>query len=311
MKNFFRILLAAILIFCVLTFPQKMYAHLNTDIITDEILSRREKYFYGTITLWQIDCFEGGTGSRATWLKEQSLAFEKKHNGVYIAVESLSPERAELLLKTKKPDIISFSMPIKVENTQILDVDISYLREDIKNAVFSDAIPWCFGVYCLFEGEEEKAEDKIVYSNKNGFYPLNALEDFSAEKKETEFLNFQYEAFNSYVNKKYSSLLGTQRDLYRLLNSKNKRNGNISVATYTDLIQYFASLNQNNDKKSEMIDKYVSFILSKDVQDKIGKIGLFPVNAEAEPTYENTYYTEVWQEIKQKEFNFVYQTKKH
>lgn len=304
MKTFFRILLSFTLIICVLTLPQKLYASLNTDIITDEILSRREKYFYGTITLWQIDCFEGGTGSRATWLKEQSYAFEKRHNGVYIAVETVSPERAEILLKTKKPDIISFSSPIKIGDTQQISLNEPFFRTDLQSVVFDDAVPWCFGAYFLFEGEEEKSKDKIAYTEKNGYYPLRVTEEFDLNKQTQEFSK-QYEAFNAYANKKISSLIGTQRDLYRLKNLKENRQGNISVASYSDLVQYFSVFKQNNEKKTEMINKYISFILSADVQNNIGKLGLFPVNIEAEPQFENTYMATFWDEIKKKEFNFV------
>ena len=134
---------------------------------------------------------------------------------------------------------------------------------------------------------------------------MKAISEFNVNNKQIQEFSKQYEAFNAYANKSISSLLGTQRDLYRLKNLKENREGNISVALYSDLIQYFSVFNQNNDKKTEMINKYISFILSTNVQNNIANIGLFPVNLQANPQYDNVYTALVWEEIKTKQLNFA------
>ena len=56
------------------------------------------------LTLWQIDGFEGGKGSRATYLQNLADKFSKS-SGCYITVNSLSADAARLnLSKGNVPD---------------------------------------------------------------------------------------------------------------------------------------------------------------------------------------------------------------
>ena len=60
------------------------------------------------LTLWQIDGFEGGKGSRATYLQNLADKFSK-NSGCYITVNSLSADAARLnLSKGNIPDLISY-----------------------------------------------------------------------------------------------------------------------------------------------------------------------------------------------------------
>ena len=64
------------------------------------------------LTLWQIDGFEGGKGSRATFLQNLADKFSKT-SGCYITVNSLSSDAARLnLSKGNIPDLISYGAGI-------------------------------------------------------------------------------------------------------------------------------------------------------------------------------------------------------
>ena len=110
MKNIFRGFVAIIIILFMIFTPRFLLPALNADVISDEMYARREKFYYGVINVWQVDCFDGGTGSRAIWLKNICSGFERQYNGVYINVESISLTMANQLISEGKklPDIISF-----------------------------------------------------------------------------------------------------------------------------------------------------------------------------------------------------------
>ena len=61
------------------------------------------------LTVWHIDGFEGGKGSRYTFLREVATSFSKQNKGVYILVSSYTQSGAnDLINKGKTPDVISF-----------------------------------------------------------------------------------------------------------------------------------------------------------------------------------------------------------
>ena len=48
--------------------------------------SEGAKNYKGIINVWQIDSFEGGTGSRKNFLSDVARTFEKKNDGVLVMV---------------------------------------------------------------------------------------------------------------------------------------------------------------------------------------------------------------------------------
>ena len=75
-----RVVFASIIIFCSIftfTFGYKK--------IGKEKLKNASDY-KGIITMWQIDGFEGGAGSRKQFLLSQARDFEKQNQGVLVMV---------------------------------------------------------------------------------------------------------------------------------------------------------------------------------------------------------------------------------
>lgn len=273
--------------------PRYLYDNLKRDLITDEILRRREKYFCGTITFWQVDCFEGGCSSRSLWLKERAAEFEKKNNGIYIDVVGFLPERANINLQSRKPDIISYSAGVNAFEKGSLDVDLSEMREDVKLAVRDGCIPWCFGAYFLLENQVQEG-DGNYYADQSGF------ENNEIDLSDFEEKNSKVSAFNAFMNGK--KLFGTQRDIYR--SEKYNLSFEATFVQNTDLVQLLSVTPQEDPKKQEAIEKFVSFLMSEQVQSKMGKLGLFPVNAFADPVYESPCLSACWQKIKKTDFKF-------
>ena len=323
MKIFFKAVLALILIISAIFVPQNLYQSLNTDKIIEEMYSRREKYFYGVITLWQIDCFEGGKGNRANWLKSIVTGFEKKHNGVFVNVETLSLETANKLISSgqKKPDIISWGTGLELDKNLLIDLPINNQSDFLKEVTFLKAVPWCMGAYFMIgDGEEKdwgndgktvqtKKATKTVYSvgypNREGYVSLEALKENCSNSFNDEkalFSGTSQEIFEAYnYSKKVNRMIGTQRDFYRLATAQTKENartGNVKYLGYTDLLQYVSVFKNNNQKKTDTMIAFVEYLLNVEQQNKLSEIGMFPVFLDAEPEYDNIYMQNEWQNIK-------------
>ena len=323
----FKGIIAIFLILSVIFLPNKMIKYLKNDKISEEMYSRREKYFYGVINLWQIDCFEGGTGSRGNWLKNIVSAFEKRNNGVFINVENISLETANNLLKSgqRKPDIISFSTGLLIDKNMLVDlseIELSGYANKEKNV----AVPWCMGAYFMIgdinkenwgkDGKivKTKKAEKTVFSvgipNRNGYVSLkgislNCNNSFNDEK--ALFFGTSQEIFEAYnYSKKVNRMIGTQRDFYRMISAQNKNNLRESQTLYlgyTDLVQYLAIFKCENAKKVTTMKQFISFMLEKEQQEKLGQIGMFSVLKEAEPIYENPLMVSAWETIKKQGIN--------
>lgn len=330
MKMFFRALISVFLIAAIAVLPQRLYSRLNEDEISSEMYRRREAYYYGVINVWQTDCFEGGTGSRTNWLKSITGAFERKHNGVYINVESVTPEIAANLISSgqKKPDIISFGCGtgIKEKDLAPITADLTSLHESVKDVCFISAVPWCMGAYVMIgNGEKEiwgtdgktvtnKKGEKKIYSvgvaERENYSAVSALESFCNSDFSGELSLIKgsgQEMFEMYnYSQKVNRYLGTQRDLYRKLSAQKRdkaRDGSITyIDTYSDLFQFIGVLNQDNEKKNSVMQEFIEYLLSDEVQSGIGEIGMFPVNTQAEPEYESPDMQSVWERIKNSRF---------
>ncbi len=114
--------------------------------------------------------------------------------------------------------------------------------------------------------------------------PLSALACNDVSGSVTpDYTNTQYSAYEQFVsNKKAVTLLGTQRDLYRLTQKQSL--GKIEQLTicpllgYTDLVQY-VGVNVDSDKV-DICQKFISFMLQDVCQQKLSTIGLFSVTNE-------------------------------
>ena len=89
-----------------------------------------------------------------------------------------------------------------------------------------------------------------------------------------------FTAYDKYLEKNFDTLLGSGRDLYRVLNRVN--NGSMIVRNFnylsgfTDLIQHIGICTKDIDKQNIAL-KFIKDILSLDCQQKIADINMFSV----------------------------------
>lgn len=157
------------------------------------------------LTLWQIDSFEGGKGSRAQYLQDMAdRYFEDKR--AYVRVTALSADAARSNINSGLvPDMISYGAGF-------------YGIESLVNTSDFISMCWCRGAYLLISVDENadfsdvSAENTVINIGKNNLSRACALfEGLSGAQSEAST-----SAYVSLINGKYKYLLGTQRDICRM-----------------------------------------------------------------------------------------------
>ena len=211
-----------------------------------------------SITVWQIDGFEGGRGSRSQYLQNiGNKCF--KNNKVYVTVTSLSADAARINLQQgKMPDIISYAAGFYgIEN---------YINK--KDFAFKS---WCRGGYCFLSIDESAdfsditAENTVINEGKDNLCGVAAIMCGVGGAQSEEPTN----AYLKLLNGSYKYLLATQRDIFRL----KTRNATFSVkpvAQFNDLYQNISILTSNN-AKYQVCKRYVDYLFAAN---NVGKLGL-------------------------------------
>lgn len=210
-----------------------------------------------SITIWQIDSFEGGRGSRAQYLKNRANElFEDSR--IYVTVTSLSADAARANFAAGNvPDMISYG-------AGFYGID-KYINS---------ATPykcWCFGAYLYITLDENSDFSDITKDNTvvNGgrdnlsgacamFENLTGAEIAAPQSAYVKLIN---------GTKKY--LLGTQRDIFRFeareLSYKTKL-----ITSFNDLYQNISIL--RGGEKEYYCEEYIEYLLK--TCEKVSSLGL-------------------------------------
>lgn len=212
------------------------------------------------LTVWQIDSFEGGKGSRAGYLQTVGDNFSKD-SGCYVRVVSITAEAArQNLVGGTVPDLISYGA-----GTYGLE---NYITGKPAASV------WAYGGYCIISTDERADFEDVSVKNSviNGgtgnlsgaaalFCGLNG----ATVEKPTN-------AYVSLINGKYKYLLGTQRDIYRMV----ARGATFKVKPLTDFndLYQLISITAQNTKNCHMASEFISYLSANDHNlNKIGMMG--------------------------------------
>lgn len=265
-----RIIFVAILCFCVIFTVFK-----GRSGIADNGVNLSPAEYKGILTLWHIDTFEGGVGSRKQFLLAVGREFEKKNAGVLIMATDRTAESAEQdMAEGRFPDLISFGAGVDVKNLQPLGIDAENYGGGYNGAVY--AVPWARGGYCLIENPDftsnKKEETPLIVSQGDYTNPLVAFA--LAGKRETDFeILSPMNAYVKFVSGKARYLLGTQRDINRLT-SRGIDFISTPLSEYNDLFQYVAVAATDGEKR-DYCEKFVKFLISDEIQKNLHKIGMY------------------------------------
>ncbi len=266
-----RITLSLILVFCgVFTF-----------IFGKSQISKQKEYlnpqqFKGVITLWHVDTFEGGQGSRKQFLLSVATQFEKQNDGVLVMVLSHTKESIkDSLDKGELPDLISYGAGVELQNVKELSLKQTFYGGMVGEKSY--ALAWCMGGYVLFTNPNlvkdttNKQLDHVVVSSGELNQSLTALAMNGYTCNQIEELS-PLEAYIKFVNGKTPYFLGTQRDIVRLENRGFNANL-IPLEAYNDLYQYI-SVCSNNAEKQKYSQKFIEFLISEKSQKRLTEISM-------------------------------------
>lgn len=230
------------------------------------------KQYKSIITVWHIDTFEGGKGSRAEFLLSLASDFEKKNDGVFVMVLTHTKQSAEKSYADGLvPDIVSYGYGAMPEKP------FKFSEKTFKYAVFDGdcyALPWCRGGYVILvnkEIPENKLLDNAVVSQGEYNAPLVAAA-FDGYVLNNPKITTPTEAYYKFITGSADYLIGTQRDINRLI-SRNGTANVIQLKKYNDLYQYI-SVTATDSLKKQYACAYVDYVLSETAQKKLYKIGM-------------------------------------
>lgn len=233
------------------------------------------------LTVWHIDTFEGGTGSRADFLS--SALKPLSDDGIVTLVKTQTVESMEKALgKGEIPDLISFGAGCGEIANYAREISFKSFRGGELNGRYL-AVPWCFGGYCLiaksgdnrlidglFESDSNKTIENLIVSDGENVLPVLALKQLGITA------NAVYlppkDAYSRFLSEKNVVLLGTQRDIKRI----EKKKDEFSVRPlegYSDLVQYIA-ITTKSDEKYRYCKLVIDRLLSEEVQKRLYKIGM-------------------------------------
>lgn len=242
------------------------------------------------LTLWHVDSFEGGIGSRADFLS--SSLTEMRDEGIIVLVKTHTTESMNAAIsKGELPDLVSFGAGCETATKFARELPFASCAGSEKGGKYY-AAPWCFGGYYLIaktednrliegfnEVNKEKTFEKLIVSQGENTLPALALKMGGVTTKSAEYYP-PYDAYVEFLKEKNVVLLGTQRDLKRL---EKRRVGFSAVPLhgFCDLAQYIAITTKSDDKFSFCL-KAVERLLNEKVQKKLGKIGMMRTDGQAD-----------------------------
>lgn len=218
------------------------------------------------VSVWNVDTFEGGRGSRTSFLKRVAQRAESGQKNVFYHVISYTVKGLqEAFSRGERPDILSFGLGIgQIEG--LLPLGRTFAQSD-------RAVPWCRGAYYLFslsdDLPESGAPDGSIVLSSGGNNLVEASAYLSGIAGTTEE---SLAAYLDFLGGTYDFLLGTQRDVCRFA-SRGVTVYSRILPNYCDLYQYISILAA---EKEEMCRQFVDLLLSDDVQNRLNEIGMYP-----------------------------------
>ena len=260
---------AALLVFCAaftFTVGKSGIAERGVSVLPAE--------YKGIITLWHIDGFEGGVGSRKQFLLSVSRGFEKTNSGVLVMATDHTAESAEnAMAEGRFPDLISYGTGVNLSALKPLETEKASPTGVYNGETY--AVPWCRGGYCLIENPYytgKKGDGTLIVSQGEYTQPLVAYALSGRRTANAEIMS-PMNAYVKFVSGKSRYMVGTQRDVNRLI-SRSMDFTSKPLNEYNDLYQY-VSVTATDGIKARYAQAFVNYLLSDEVQSKLNVIGMF------------------------------------
>lgn len=219
------------------------------------------------LTVWHVDAFEGGKGSRYTFLRNISTAFSNKNKGVYVLVSNYTIEGLnEALNAGNLPDLISFGGVGLELNKRAKEITASV--EDGGNLNGKRyAVSYLKGGYFLIK--KGSGDKKLILSKGSNTSPEIAYL-FSGLNNKDYLIKDNQDAYSTFLQSKDATLIGTQRDVVKLQNASVEFTAT-PIVEYNDLYQY-VSLTSTVEVNEIYARRFINYLLSSEVQEKVSSL---------------------------------------
>lgn len=176
------------------------------------------------LEVWQIDTFEGGTGSRRAYLEKickkycDEINKTDKNVRISAAVKQITVSAAEDFFKNGVyPDVVSFGAGVQVPYEHLVKLDFSTGEAGVYGGE-SYAAVWAQGAYAYITRKGETSVDTVIVCEQEYANPILAYK-MSGENLPQNVIKLPAkEAIYEFYRRKNCAMIGTQRDVYRLEN---------------------------------------------------------------------------------------------
>ncbi len=263
-----RLFISIFLVFCIVfTFA------IGREKIREKNAYKLSDEYKGIITLWHVDGFEGGNGSRKQFLLKVARDFEKQNSGVLVMVVNHTfTSVKENIDKGIYPDLISFSNGVEIKEVEKLSLTRTVSSTKIGEKSYATA--WCRGGYVLIKNPNAKEQENspIIVSQAEFTQPLTAMLLEGLEFDDVQVYK-PMDAYVKFTENKCAYFLGTQRDIVRLAN-RGMQVEACPLNAFNDLYQYVA-LTCKDANKGIYAKQFIEYLVSDKVQNQLNKISMF------------------------------------
>lgn len=236
--------------------------------------------YEGILRVWHIDGFEGGKGSRASFLSRAARAYEGEREGLLLMVSAHTPESAAAALaEGRVPDMISYGGGCGF----VADYARPLAGADCPAASFGGrayGAAWCRGGYLLFTAEGDfsdiSADNTLLSEGRGGCAAAAA----ALEGWRGGFACLpSAQAYRDFAAGKYRYMLGTQRDVQRFLTLGVQVRCK-PLDAYCDLFQYISVCTEDEGRYAACLG-FISLLCGEEWQKNLTQIGMLGVHAAA------------------------------
>lgn len=227
------------------------------------------------IRIWNVDTFEGGRGSRTSFLKSVAHRIRKRDENVYYLVTSYTLEGALYAYgEGDRPDILSFGIGLSAFAEQCVSIGDSFSGGNLNGKPL--AYPWCRGSYYLFSRTDDFSETgstAISLGGENLPTVAARLEGIEGEAVES------VAAYTGFLSGTYRYLLGTQRDVCRFA-ARGVSVYSRPLTQFCDLYQYICVLSAERYGDCRV---FLEELFSSETQERLSEIGMYSLSSDTPP----------------------------
>lgn len=221
------------------------------------------------LTLWHVETFEGGVGSRGDFITGRAVEFGKKGRHVLVKTHTIESAK-ESLKKGEKPDLVSFGIGADFVVPMAKRVTLTVAGEKAKSRAFV----WAQGGYFLFRKSGDETPIKTLTISDGGKnLPLGAANLTGVKYENIETVK-STDAYLKLISGNTDAMLGTQRDIRRFT-VKNFAYTATPLEKYNDLYQYVAITTDDEDKLPTA-KAFAEYLLSEKTAKKISSLYMIP-----------------------------------